>query len=430
MRIKSYFAKTVDEAMVQARAELGNDALLLNTRKGSGQAGKPDNYEVVFGTVDSKGDEPVEATGQVTAPPSIPLAVPERRQPEKERRDSPEEKRAPLEHRAVKAEAAAPPRADLSVELERLNAQMDEIRALIMRSAGSRVSVGRSVPELADVYARLMTAEVDPALSKDIIDRLEASMATDAFFLRAPDGRENGANRWKSLRLDPARLEVFVQAELERRAPIMPRLGSEGKSGGVVALVGPTGAGKTTTLMKLATSDVVAGRTLRVLSLDTSRIAGQMQLQSFASNLGITFATVASIHALPAMVADASKKDLVLIDTPGYSGNDSRSAELAAGVLARCPGIDVHLVAPGYMKGADLRRCIQRYQMFAPAKLLVTKLDETQTFGSAFSEAAYAGLAISFLTTGPAVPEDIRAASVEDLLSMALDREQIRAQCA
>src|SRR5580693_3409640 len=58
MRIKSYFAKSVDEAMVQARAELGNDALLLNTRKSEG--GKPENYEVVFGTVDA------------VAPPALP----------------------------------------------------------------------------------------------------------------------------------------------------------------------------------------------------------------------------------------------------------------------------------------------------------------------------------------------------------------------
>jgi flagellar biosynthesis protein FlhF len=221
--------------------------------------------------------------------------------------------------------------------------------------------------------------------------------------------------------------------------PVAPQLGIDGNAGGVVALVGPTGAGKTTTLMKLVASDIVAGRPLRLLSLDTSRVAGQMQLQSFASNLGISFATVPSIHGLPALVAEARKKELVLIDTPGYSGSDSRSAELAAGVLGRCGNVDVHVVAPGYMKGTDLRRSLQRYQMFQPTKLLVTKLDETQFLGSAFSEAAHAGLGISFLTHGPAVPEDIRAVSIEDFLAMALDRTtahgtgddpQARAQCA
>src|SRR5579862_1215355 len=469
MRIKSYFAKSVDEAMVQARAELGNDALLLNTRKNEG--GKPENYEVVFGTADAVAPLPLP---EIKLPPTAkaernnarperpmarpaaePLPLPEvtlqskpvpepEKQPEKPlekqiaRQEAPAERRQPQpERRAARPESPREPLAapnELAGELERLHSQMDEIRALIVRSASSRVTAGRSVPELADVYGRLMASEVDPALSKDIVDRLEAVMATDAFFLRGQQTQENIANRWKSLRFDPVRLTTFVRAELERRVRVAPQLGA------VAVLVGPTGAGKTTTMMKLAASDVVAGRAMRLLSLDNARAASQAQLQSFASNLGIAFASVPSIHALPGLVAEAGKKqELVLIDTPGYAGNDPRTAEMAAAVLLRCATadvpVDVHVVVPGYMKGADLRRCLQRYQIFRPSKLLVTKLDETQSLGSAFSEAAYARLAMSFLTHGPSVPEDIRAVSIEDLLGMALDRAPltgagVKAQCA
>jgi flagellar biosynthesis protein FlhF len=443
MRIKSYFAKSVDEAMVQARAELGNDALLLNTRKNEG--GKPENYEVVFGTAEAvtplplpeiklppaakaeRGNTMPERQIARPAAESLPLhEVPSKaEEPQIARPETSAERRhAQPERRTAKPESPRPPVAapnELAGELERLHSQMDEIRALIVRSASSRVTAGRSVPELADVYARLMGSEVDPALSKDIVDRLEAVMATDAFFLKGQQGQENIANRWKSLRFDPVRLTTFVRAELERRVRVAPQLGA------VAVLVGPTGAGKTTTMMKLAASDVVAGRAMRLLSLDNARAASQAQLQSFASNLGIAFASVPSIHALPGLLAEAGKKkELVLIDTPGYAGNDPRSAEVAAAVLLRCASadvpVDVHVVAPGYMKGADLRRCLQRYQIFRPSKLLVTKLDETQSLGSAFSEAAYARLAMSFLTNGPSVPEDIRAVSIEDLLGMALDR--------
>jgi len=457
MRIKSYFAKSVDEAMVQARAELGNDALLLNSRKS--EPGKPENYEVVFGTMDAVAPvavpqavpPPIPVSVTAVAPPPLPqirtqparvAAQVEKPPVARELAVQPERRIArPEPARQHAAPAVASTGGELAGELERLHEQMDEIRTLIVRSANSRTTAGRSVPELADVYARLMAAEVDAEMSKDIVDRLEAAMATDAFFLRDLKGKENVANRWKSMRFDPARLTRFVRQELERRVPVAPRLGSDGNGAGVAALVGPTGAGKTTTMMKLAASDATAGRSLRLLSLDTSRVSGHVQLQSFASNLGIAFATVPSIHALPALVAEAhKKKELLLIDTPGYAGSDSRGSELTATVFQRCAQVgahvDVHVVVPGYMKGTDLRRCLQRYQIFQPSKLLVTKLDETQSLGAAFSEGARAGLGMSFLTHGPAVPEDIRAVTIEDFLAMALDRTAVqgdqpaKVQCA
>src|SRR5271168_4293631 len=154
MRIKSYFAKSVDEAMIQARAELGNDALLLNSRKSEG--GKPENYEVVFGTMDAV-STPV--LPQVRLPQPAKAVAPVAAQPAAQaEKQIGREVAAPMERRHSKPE---PPR-DFSGELERLHSQMDEIRGLIVRSANSRTSVGRSVPELADVYARLMAADVDP----------------------------------------------------------------------------------------------------------------------------------------------------------------------------------------------------------------------------------------------------------------------------
>jgi flagellar biosynthesis protein FlhF len=393
MRIKSFFAKTVDEAMTQARTQLGAEAMLLNTRKTPPQDGQPGGYEVVFGTID---EEPPVAQ----APPAKPDRVYQ----------------------------ATPPKAStqdhLTGDLQRLQAQMEEIRGLILRSSRNQSTVGRSVPELAEVFARLMAADVDPVLARDIVDRLEASISTDAFFERATPGRAETANRWKALHCDPARLESFVKTEMERRVGVDPQLGS------VAVLVGPTGAGKTTSLVKLATllPETASGRQVRLLTVDTSRPSGYMQLQSLAEPFKIACEPVQSIERLPELIARRNMNERLMVDTPGYAGDDGKSAETAARLLAQCPDLDVHLVVPGYIRANDLRRCIQRYGMFRPSKLLVTKLDETEALGPVFSEASRAGLRLSFLTHGPVIPRDIRAASLEDFIAMVLDRPKALAQ--
>jgi flagellar biosynthesis protein FlhF len=142
----------------------------------------------------------------------------------------------------------------------------------------------------------------------------------------------------------------------------------------------------------------------------------------------MAFQEVPAAYLLPGLIAEARQKETIFVDTPGYTGADASAADAAAAALAECPQIDVHLVVPGYMKARDLRLCIERYARFRPTKLLVTKMDETHSFGSIFSEAARAGLKLSFVAYGPAIPQDIRPVSSEDLLSMALERERARAQ--
>lgn len=477
LRIKSYFASSVDAAIAQAREELGTEALLLNTRKFSGDAGQPAGYEVVFGvpgTQDAAATPSMEFRGLLSESrqrnESVyenPLGLREARveprrqpiqqpvqQPVQQNRPElrqnvatarstaatkPAEIRAsrPLRTEPIARPAGSQQTEDLGGELEKLHAQINEIRSLIVKSSAPQIAVGRTVPELPEVYNRLISSGVDVELAKDIVDRLEATMSTDAFFLRGDGSKQadgpKAANRWKTMRFDAARLEAFVRSELECRVPIEPLLGGDGEHSAVVVMVGPTGAGKTTSIMKLAASDRVARRRVRILSLDTTR-PGQNHLQSFASNLGIAYSSVQSVHALPAMVAQVAEKELVFIDTPGYSNTGDRSAEIAALTIGKIQPanfrLDIHLVAPGYMKGSDLRRCIQKYEVFRPSRMLVTKLDDTDTLGSVYSEASRAGLALSFFASGTAIPEDIRPAATEDLLSLAFERKAARAQCA
>ena len=208
--------------------------------------------------------------------------------------------------------------------------------------------------------------------------------------------------------------------------------GTDNQGGPVVLLVGPRGAGKTTTLAKLAVAGVRSQNacSVRLLSLDMSRaITAHLQLQSLATAYLMDFQEVPAAYLLPGLIAEARQKETIFVDTPGYAGADANAADAAASALAECPQLDVHLVVPGYMKARDLRLCIEKYARFRPTKLLVTKIDETCSFGSIFSEAARAGLKLSFVASGPGIPQDIRPVSSEDLLSMAMEREKSRAQC-
>jgi flagellar biosynthesis protein FlhF len=416
MKIKSYFAKTVDEAISKARVELGSEALLLNTRK-IPDTGTGAGYEVVMGVAGSASPAPApRPTVSVPAPkPAFPVETPVL-QTKPARLIEPRPDARP----EVRPEAAA--------DMEKLRAQMDELQSLLVRSAKNAWFAQRSVPEIADVYARLIAAEVDPGLSKDIADRLEAVMATDAFFISTGVEPAGAQNRWKLLKSDPSRVEKFLRTELESRVVLRPRLGVNGAKGAVAAVVGPTGSGKTTSLAKLAIA-ASAQRPVRLVSLDQSRPGVQELLKSLATS-AISFSSVDSIENLPKLVADARKNECVLIDTQGYSPLEQPAAEKLAAALDACGDIDVHLVAPAYMKARDLRNSIERYRLFQPSKLLVTRMDETESFGTVFSEAALAGLAISFLSHGPRIPDDIRAATGEDLLTMVRERQRARVKAA
>jgi flagellar biosynthesis protein FlhF len=230
------------------------------------------------------------------------------------------------------------------------------------------------------------------------------------------------------LKSEPARVEQFLRTELESRVGLHPRLGGNGAKDAVAALVGPTGSGKTTSLAKLAIA-ASAQRPVRILSLDRSRTGAQDLLRSLATS-AIAFSSVDSVESLPKLIADARKTECVLIDTPGYTAGysplEQPAAEKLAAALASCGEVDVHLVAPAYMKARDLRNSIDRYRLFQPSKLLVTRMDETESFGTVFSEAALAGLALSFLSHGPRIPDDIRAATADDLLAMVRERSRAR----
>jgi len=399
MRIKSYFVKSVDDAIAQARAELGEEALLLSTRKVEPRPDCPGGYDVVFGTADTLAPDAVSEI--------IPVPV-----------ESPA---------AVAARPAARDHAQrdhVTGELERLRAQMDDIHSLLLSSGGPMAN-GRRVPELKGVFTRLIAAGMDASHADEIVRGVEAGLAANA---PAQMPRHTVAIGWKARRFSWSKFEELLRSELTARVKIDSSLGVEGSRGTVVAMVGPGGAGKTTTLMKIAAFQAAAGRPVRLLTLDSSGLGSRMQLQFFARKRGIAFAAVEAPETLPQLIENARQAEIVLIDTP-HCALPAERDKLAA-ILTSCPSLDVHVVVPAYMTAAAMRDAIRKYEIFHPAKLVVTKFDESDTFGTAVSESMRAGLSLSLVTDGVSIPEDLHAASVEDLLLMAIGREPAQVVCA
>jgi flagellar biosynthesis protein FlhF len=219
------------------------------------------------------------------------------------------------------------------------------------------------------------------------------------------------------------------ELEREMAGQIGALLEVAGEVGRIVALVGPPGAGKTTTLAKMAVQyGVGRGLSTCLLTTDNYRVAAASQLETFASILGVEVTAVQEIRQLEQVLAGFRRggPDLVLIDTPGHGFQEleQHGGELAP-FLRSHEDIDVHLVLSASTKPRDLRRIVDRYLDFGPRKLLFTKLDETLSLGPLLNEAVRRRLPLSFLSAGQRIPEDLRPATREELADLILNRRKM-----
>ncbi|CUS47175.1 MAG: flagellar biosynthesis protein FlhF [Idiomarinaceae bacterium HL-53] len=194
------------------------------------------------------------------------------------------------------------------------------------------------------------------------------------------------------------------------------------RKGGVVALVGPTGVGKTTTVAKLAARfarrhgpDSVA-----MITTDSYRIAAAEQLQTYGRIIGCTVKVAKDADELNVVLAQLRQRKLVLIDTAGMSQRDMRlSEQLQTLVRNTRLRIRPYLVLSATAQGSVQDEIVQRFRKLPLAGCILTKLDECLSLGEALSVSIQNSLPISYLTDGQRVPEDIKVAEAGDLISRA-----------
>lgn len=192
----------------------------------------------------------------------------------------------------------------------------------------------------------------------------------------------------------------------------------------VVALVGATGVGKTTTVAKLAANFRLKDM-LRVglITVDTYRVAAVDQLQTYANLIDVPMQVVNSPREMRQAIDDLSAMDLVLIDTAGRSPQDELRIQELRSFLQAARADEVHLVVSLNAARRNIELTAERFQRIGPTSLLLTKLDEAPGPGAILTAARRTSLPLSYLTTGQDVPEDIEAAAADRLVSLILGLE-------
>ena len=188
----------------------------------------------------------------------------------------------------------------------------------------------------------------------------------------------------------------------------------------VVALVGPTGVGKTTSIAKLAAqSALLAGEKVGVITLDGYRIGAEEQMRQYAELIGIPLLVASS----PAELATAARKldscDRIYVDTAGRSPRDTTAIRSLRRALSTLSGIEVHLTMAAATSPAAMDTIFARYRSAGVARLLLTKLDESDELTELVCAPARLATPVSFIATGQAVPEDLHAATPQALLTLA-----------
>lgn len=192
---------------------------------------------------------------------------------------------------------------------------------------------------------------------------------------------------------------------------------------GVIAFIGPTGVGKTTTIAKLAAKfSLEDNKRVGLITADTYRIGAVEQLKTYSDIINTSLEVIYDGQKLSEVIRDRFKGyDLVLIDTPGSSWSDKMQLGKLNKLINHSFIDEVHLVLSLSTKPSDIRSIITKYSTLNPDKLVLTKLDETTTYGDIVNIYSEYGLPYSYITFGQNVPDDIKIANSQMLVNYILN---------
>lgn len=410
MKIKRFFASDIRQAIKLVREELGPEAVILSNRqvKGGVEIVSAVDYDEnllqefageALGSAASTAPQSRASSARAAAPgdqaSSLKEATSQRPRPQ-----------APRPQVAAKPAAAASQEPDPNKQvlvwsqeptLVEMRREIETLRGLLENQLSGLAwsELQRRFPLKAQLLQRLSKLGLSAELSQRIADTLRSSRDMDTL--------------WRDA-LSVLSSKVPIQGD-----DIM-------NSGGVIAFVGPTGVGKTTTIAKLAARFALrhGPRHVGLITLDNYRVGAHEQLRAYGRILDVPVRTASSADELNRFLGDMEDRRLVLIDTAGVSHRDQRMAD-QLGMLRRPDGkIHNYLVLASTTRLSALEDIANAYQQAPIHGCILTKLDETTSLGSSLSAVIQFGLPVAFYSDGQRVPEDLHPARAETLVERAV----------
>lgn len=438
--VKKYQAPSLTEAMRKAKQELGRDAVILHTRTYT-RGGFMGFFGKQVCEVTASSDVNVLMRAARSASPKA--ESPARPAPSREQRitrrlrdaytggpedGAPDAAADPgAETRPVSrmipefaaggreggastaVHTATPAAPAASPKVGTLHDEMGHIKAMLHDLLKqSRTGSVASMPEsLKDVYLMLLERDVSAGIAESLVKRLNENLAGDAM-------------------QDRKLIEDKLRGYMADMIPTIGPIRIDNDKCYTVAFIGPTGVGKTTTIAKLAAHLTLReGRSVALVTQDTYRLAAVEQLRTYAKLLNVPLHVVNTPSQMTETIRYLGSKDYILIDTAGRSqGNDMQMKELQLFMEAAAPD-EVHLVLSATTQEKNLLHVREKFSIFNPNRLILTKLDEAVELGLVLNVMSQVNAQLSYVTYGQEVPDDFEVGCPRKITEMILRERKL-----
>jgi len=291
-----------------------------------------------------------------------------------------------------------------------LRNEISSLRTMVESLLQRTASTGKraDLPEnLAKLYTQLIEQQVSDEIAYRVVDDVKAELS--------PEQLSNGNVIRDRL---VSKLEQMLPASLNTGPARAVGTGTGCRS---ICLIGPTGVGKTTTIAKLAAAFKLRQKQkVGLITIDTYRIAAVDQLRTYANIIGVPLKVVLTPTELVAAMREMSDCDVILIDTAGRSHADQLKLNELSQFIAAGKPTEVHLVLSSTTTQEAMEAALESFSTVRVDQIIFTKLDEAVSFGVLLNVARIASRALSYLTTGQDVPDNIEVGQPRRLARLIL----------